>query len=81
MTCDLCGRHGHCIQVDTKDFHGNFCSICSSMMEQTTNDDGSSRLAHGHLSKLQNIIRFNQNTDAALTRTGTASIIPSDLSF
>ena len=81
MKCDLCGRRGHCIQVDTKDFHGNFCSICTSMMEQTTNDDGSSRLAPSHLSNLQNIIRFNQNTDAALARTGAAPVIPSDWSF
>ena len=58
--CDCCGKKCKCQRVDTRDFHGNFCPICCSMMEQTTRDDGSSRLHPSHLKQLNQLIKFNQ---------------------
>jgi len=60
LKCDCCGSPKGLEMVDTKDFHGVFCPVCRSMMEQTTRDDGSSRLHPTHLKQLQEVIQFNQ---------------------
>ena len=61
--CDLCGGKGLLEYVDTKDFRGFFCPTCRSMMEQTTRDDGSSRLHPSHKRMLQDQIKFNQRSN------------------
>ena len=72
--CDLCGGKAILEYVDTKDFHGFFCPTCRSMMEQTSRDDGSSRLHPTHKKMLQEQIRFNQNCNYAAKELGNVGI-------
>ena len=72
--CDLCDGRGPLEYVDTKDFHGFFCPTCLSMIEQTTRDDGSSRLHPTHRKMLQEQIRFNQNCNHVAKELGNVGI-------
>ena len=72
--CDLCGKIGdHREYVNVKDLRGMFCTTCRSMIEQTTRDDGSSRLHPTHKRMLQDQIRFNQNCKVQLLESNPYS--------
>lgn len=71
-TCDLCGKElNSCTEfVDTVDFKGYFCPVCRSMLEQTTRDDGTSRLHPRHKKQLQELVAFNQRASVHLPPPG-----------